>query len=195
MSYIKNQNGFTWLLGLIIVLALAGGGFYLYTQNQADNDREKSTGEEKSMANKENTEDAIVNEVLMEKKDEVMIKDEAKIPGDSPQEDKKMMADEIGAYLAYTGANYENNQNRKRILFFHASWCPTCRAANAEFEANLDKLPAGVVLLKTDYDSQTELKKKYGITYQHTFVLVDAQGNALKKWNGGGLDELIANTR
>jgi thioredoxin 1 len=52
-------------------------------------------------------------------------------------------------------------------------------------------LPADVVVFKTDYDTEKELKKKYGITYQHTFVLVDNEGNSIKKWNGGGVKELI----
>ncbi len=38
--------------------------------------------------------------------------------------------------------------------------------------------------VKTDYDTERELKKKYGVTYQHTFVQVDAQGNQIKKWGG-----------
>ena len=66
---------------------------------------------------------------------------------------------------------------------------------NEEFNANLDRIPEDVIVLKTDYDSQKELKKKYGITYQHTFVLVDDEGNEIKTWNGGGIEELISNTK
>lgn len=59
----------------------------------------------------------------------------------------------------------------------------------------MDQIPAGVVVFKTDYDSSTDLKKKYAITYQHTFVLVDPNGNEIKKWNGGGVAEIIKNTQ
>jgi hypothetical protein len=50
-----------------------------------------------------------------------------------------------------------------------------------------------VTILKTDYDKETELKKKYGVTYQHTLVQVDKSGNMIKKWSGGGtLDNLLS---
>lgn len=58
-----------------------------------------------------------------------------------------------------------------------------------------DKIPENMVLMKTDYDTYTELKKKYGVTYQHTFVQVDENGNELTKWNGGGVNELEANLK
>ncbi|OGG26589.1 hypothetical protein A3A64_01570 [Candidatus Gottesmanbacteria bacterium RIFCSPLOWO2_01_FULL_48_11] len=59
----------------------------------------------------------------------------------------------------------------------------------------MNEIPQDVVLLKLNYDTATELKKKYGVTYQHTFVQVDAQGNKVTAWSGGGLAELIANTQ
>ena len=40
-----------------------------------------------------------------------------------------------------------------------------------------------------------ELKKKYEVTYQHTFVQVDAQGNMIKKWSGGALADIIDETK
>nr|HRW20195.1 hypothetical protein [Dermatophilaceae bacterium] len=53
-----------------------------------------------------------------------------------------------------------------------------------ELRAQLEGVPAGLVVVKVDYDSATELRQKYGVTQQHTFVLVDGQGNAVKKWSG-----------
>ena len=50
--------------------------------------------------------------------------------------------------------------------------------------ANLQKIPAGIHILKVDYDHSEDLQKKYGVTYQHTFVQVDENGNLLKKWSG-----------
>lgn len=100
-----------------------------------------------------------------------------------------------GMYIDYTAESYESNKDKKRVLFFHAAWCPTCKVANQEFTTKTDQIPSGVVLLKTDYDTTADLKKKYGITYQHTFVQVDTQGNELAKWNGGGVTELIENVK
>ena len=98
-------------------------------------------------------------------------------------------------YIDYSLAEYESKSAMKRVLFFHAAWCPTCKAANTAFESNSEQIPSDVILFKTDYDTQTDLKKQYGITYQHTFVLVDAEGRELKKWNGGRIDELVANAQ
>ncbi len=81
-------------------------------------------------------------------------------------------------------------ENKRVVLFFHAAWCPTCIAANKAFNANTNQLPADVVLLKTDYDTETTLKKKYAITYQHTFVQIDASGNQISKWTGGDVESL-----
>ncbi len=120
--------------------------------------------------------------------------------------DDKMMADDKmeggvvegemmpfhGSYLDYSAATVaaEQKAGHKVVLFFHAAWCPFCKAADAAFKANLGEVPKGVTILKTDYDSQTELKQKYGITYQHTFVQIDSDGNQVSKWSGGDIDNL-----
>lgn len=98
-------------------------------------------------------------------------------------------------YIPYSKEAFDRASGKKRILFFHAPWCPTCRPADAEFEAKKDSIPMGAVLFKTDYDSSTELKKKYNVTYQHTFVQVDGTGYPLATWNGGGMDDLLSNIK
>lgn len=68
------------------------------------------------------------------------------------------------------------------VLCFHAGWCPTCQEA----ERNLTSapLPSGLTVVKVDYDNSNELRQKYGVTLQHTFVQVDASGSQLAKWSG-----------
>lgn len=133
-------------------------------QNNAGKNMEKSAMEEKA-------------DVVMEKK----------------QDDTAMM-EKTGTYQEYSPTAFTAAADKKRVYFFHAKWCPTCKAANQEFSAATN-IPAGVVLFKTDYDSETTLKSKYGITYQHTFVQVDSEGNEIAKWNGGGIKELAANLK
>ncbi len=70
------------------------------------------------------------------------------------------------------------------VLFFRASWCPTCRAVDSDIKANLGKIPSDLAILDVNYDNSSDLKKKYGVTYQHTFVQVDKDGNMIKKWSG-----------
>ena len=98
-------------------------------------------------------------------------------------------------YVDYTKEDFDSASGKKRIFFFHAAWCPTCKVANENLTINAQKIPDDVIVFKTDYDTETDLKNKYGITYQHTFVQVDADGNELSKWNGGDIEELIANVK
>lgn len=99
----------------------------------------------------------------------------------------------LGSYQNYSPELVKSEQDAGRtvVLFFHATWCPYCKEADANFKANVDKIPQGVSLLKTDYDSNPDLKKKYGVTYQHTFVQIDSEGNLVSKWTGGDINNLI----
>lgn len=64
------------------------------------------------------------------------------------------------------------------LLFFHASWCPQCRAIEDDIRAQ--GVPAGVTILHVDYDTNQELRQRYGVTLQTTFVEVDSAGDALQ---------------
>ncbi len=99
------------------------------------------------------------------------------------------------SYLAYSPQLYAQTIDQKRILFFKANWCPTCNTADKDFLDNIGKIPEGVTVYQVDYDKETVLKKKYNITYQHTFVQVDTQGNEIAKWNGGGIDKLLSSLK
>ncbi len=98
----------------------------------------------------------------------------------------------LGSYEDYAPEKIALAANNKVVLFFKADWCPTCRALDADINAHLSSVPTGTTILKVNYDNSTEQKKKYGVTYQHTFVQVDAQGNMIAKWTGSPtLAELI----
>ncbi len=98
-------------------------------------------------------------------------------------------------YVTYSKKAFDEAAKQKRVYFFAASWCPSCRAADKDFNANIKKIPENVMVFKTDYDTEAALKTKFNITSQHTFVYVDAKGEALKKWSGGGFAELLVNTQ
>jgi thiol-disulfide isomerase/thioredoxin len=96
-----------------------------------------------------------------------------------------------GAYLDYAAWNAKraSYSSSDVVLFFHASWCPKCRDTEASAKAGM---PAGLTLVKVDYDAANDLRKKYGVTLQHTFVQIDEGGNALKKWVGTYDDNGVA---
>jgi thiol-disulfide isomerase/thioredoxin len=70
------------------------------------------------------------------------------------------------------------------VLFFHAAWCPSCRSLENDLNASLNDIPANTHILKLDYDTETALKKKYGVVRQHTLIVVDVSGNEVKKLTG-----------
>lgn len=99
----------------------------------------------------------------------------------------------IGSYEDYGPEKLARAASGQVLLFFHASWCPSCRALASNIEGNLNSIPQGLAILKVNYDTETELKRKYGVTTQHTLVQVDEAGNLIKKWSGGSrLDDLIS---
>ncbi|MBM6403004.1 thioredoxin family protein [Phycicoccus sp. CSK15P-2] len=89
-----------------------------------------------------------------------------------------------GSYvsLADYDADPSAYEDTKVVLFFHADWCPSCRATEAAIAEK--GVPAGLTVVEVDYDSETDLRKQYGITQQHTFVQVDGSGAELGKWSG-----------
>ncbi len=97
-----------------------------------------------------------------------------------------------GLYVDYTPLLLAQQQQagNKVVLYFTASWCPFCKAANKAFLEKIDQIPENVSILKVDYDQEVELKQKYSVTYQHTFVQVDAQGNEVTRWSGGDVENL-----
>ncbi|MBV7412274.1 thioredoxin family protein [Dermabacteraceae bacterium TAE3-ERU27] len=76
--------------------------------------------------------------------------------------------------------------NTKTVLYFSADWCPQCQYTDKELKENPSFVPEDVTLVKVDFDSSTQLRQKYGVTMQHTFVQIDADGNAVKTWQGAG---------
>jgi len=104
----------------------------------------------------------------------------------------------VGMYVEYSREMFEKTSSQRRVLFFYANWCSTCRPADSSFTRGIERLPADLVLLRVNYNDtatdqeEKDLAAKYGITYQHTFVQIDAQGNAINRWNGGEIDQLLA---
>jgi thioredoxin-like negative regulator of GroEL len=78
------------------------------------------------------------------------------------------------------------------VLFFAASWCSTCQRTRANIEADLAGIPPGLVIVVVDFDAETDVRRQHGVTVQHTFVQVDADGTTLKKWTGSLTAEQIA---
>ncbi len=83
--------------------------------------------------------------------------------------------------------------DKRVLLFFSASWCPTCSGAKRDLAKNFTQLPNDLLILEIDYDTAKELKIKYNVVIQHTFVQIDKEQNLVTTWNGGGVGAILDN--
>lgn len=115
--------------------------------------------------------------------------------------DRNETLESARSYMPYSKTVLSETTDGKRVLFFYANWCPTCRPVDQSLVQEYKRLPDNTTVIRVNYnDSDTdsdekELARKYGITYQHTFVQIDSGGNEIAKWNGGGIDQLISNLK
>ncbi len=180
------------------MLALIVGGVFV-TNQSGDSMMKDEAMMEKDSAMTEKS-DAMMEKDAMQKDDAMMEKD-AMMKDEGAMMEKKddvMMKDEgammqKGSYESYAASKLAKANEGDVVLFFRASWCPTCKALDSDIKANMSKIPAGLTILDVNYDTETALKQKYGVTYQHTLVQVDAQGNLITKWSGGlALSDLVS---
>lgn len=108
--------------------------------------------------------------------------------GDGSAEETE--ANSEAAYLAYSEGVIGNGE--PSLLFFHAAWCPNCRVADRDLASIYTSGNAKINTYKVDYDTATELKERYGVTYQHTFVLIDGQGQPIRTVQGANATQLEA---
>lgn len=162
------------VLGLV---AVVGTWWYIADQKSSDTAmmEQKSVSEKASMG-----------------KEVVMKKDETSVTAD---------VNGKAQYVEYTKEVLDQSVDKRRVLFFYANWCPICRPADADFRESVSKIPADVVLIRVNYNDpdtdqeEKDLAKKYGVTYQHTFVQIDKGGIAITSWNGGKTEELLKNIK
>jgi thiol-disulfide isomerase/thioredoxin len=104
------------------------------------------------------------------------------------------MAKSSGMKVLYKDLMTAENPAKKNptVLFFAADWCPNCQADLKDINANGSRL-GKVNVVMVDYDKSADLKAKYGITVQDTFVQIDAKGGKLAIWSSGGVDGILKN--
>lgn len=102
---------------------------------------------------------------------------------DGPGESSSSLA-ASAAYREYSPEAVSSaSDGDKVVLFFHAQWCVTCKQLSDDISANIDKIPQDVRILVVDFDSETALKQRYGVTQQHTLVQLTPDGDLVGKWN------------
>lgn len=97
-------------------------------------------------------------------------------------EEESDESEEADRETAYSAAVYTDNQavlaeSGPKVIYFHADWCPTCRALEERVNKTLSEFPDGTKIVKVNYDTEKELKKQYGIKVQTSLVILDESGN------------------
>lgn len=196
-----NKN--TWGIVGIVAIVVIAGGIYASMSSKDDAMTAKEKMEQQAMEDKKTAEEKAMMEKNAIEEKEAMKKDDATKTDSMMKKDETSMMDKgdtmmkAGSYEAYAPEKVTlASATHDVVLFFRASWCPTCRAVDADIKANISKILGSLAILDVDYDNSASLKQKYGVTYQHTFVQVDKDGNLIKKWSGSStLAALVAEVK
>lgn len=197
------------LVGFVVAGVVLVGGWYALSMGGSD--EEKMTAEKAAMEKAAMEEEAMMEQKAMEEKammekdainkdgemmkdempkDETMMNDDAMMKDESMMKKDQVMSDDdamkkVGMYAPYEASKLAIANTGDVVLFFKASWCPSCRALDADLKASSEAIPEGLTILEVDYDNSAAMKQQYGVTTQHTLVQVDASGQLIKKWSGG----------
>ncbi len=104
-------------------------------------------------------------------------------------ENGAVLAGTTSPYLEFTPESYQKalDDGKVVLLYFYASWCPICKVEQKHTFAAFDELNnENVVGFRVNYrDSDTDkneeaLAKQFGITYQHTKVILKDGKQILK---------------
>ena len=211
----KQSSAGFGLVGIIGLIAVLGVGALILTQNIGSTDVSRESNPTDIIADAQNTLDnALEASGGIEMKDSDMGADEMSdremLETDSAIEaeissqtaeitlenntDVTPNAVSRGTFTEYSPEKLALAESGDVVLFFHASWCPSCRALETDIKASLSDIPANTHILKIDYDSATALRQQYGVVRQHTLVNVAADGTTIKTLTGltNTLEQLVA---
>lgn len=167
-----NQKLIFSLIAIVIIVSVVG----FYSSKNSTNitkDNGSMSQDDNMLQDEKSIDDVMMDDTMTDKKDSMV----------DEKNDTTMM--KAGSYESYSPEKIAMaSSSHNVVLFFRASWCPTCISLNKDINANLGNIPENLTLLDVNYDNSKDLKKKYGVTYQHTLVQVDTNGNLIKKWSG-----------
>jgi thiol-disulfide isomerase/thioredoxin len=141
------------VIGIIVTVILVGGGVFVLSSSDNEVGQSESSRQSDSSSTTERETTAV---------------------------DEATDVNKSGTYVEYSDSALASAEGTDRVLFFHAEWCSTCKF----FEGDIKKtgVPEGVTVIEIDYDSNQELRDKYDVTVQSTFVLLDETGEVVQKW-------------
>ena len=103
--------------------------------------------------------------------------------------ESKVLAGNEAKYMEFNKKDYEQalKNNKKILLNFYANWCPLCAKEQPEAFAAFNEMHnSDIIGFRINYkDSDTDndeegLAREFGITYQHTKVILVGGNKVLK---------------
>lgn len=170
MQTSQNTSNSNYIYIAIVAVLLLGAAVVFFQSSDTSSPTQPAQSEQATVSE---TSDTSTNETITETQDS--------------------QAQLLQPYQVYSPEALEAAQETDNniLLFFHATWCPSCRALDSELTSNLAEIPENLTIFKVNYDAETELKQQYGVTTQHTLVQIDSDGNEVTKWSGGSRIEQL----
>lgn len=187
----KGKAGFSTpaVIGGILLIFIILGSFYY-----ASNMRQVIEPEEETVV--DNTGDSLKPNENNDAGTEADSSDKTTFSG-------KVLAGKIAPLLDFDKADYEQAiaSDKLVVLYFYASWCPTCRAEFPKMQKVFNDLNTDQVIgFRVNYndsdtdDYEKELARQFGVPYQHTKIFIKNGERVLKSpesWNEKRYEEEI----
>ena len=123
-----------------------------------------------------------------------MTPEEARAAAEKREEETTQMAEASNRYVDYTPEAFAASTTPNNIISFDADWCYVCDAIEENILAG--EIPEDLTIFKANFDDEIDLRKKYGVTSQTTFVQVTPAGDEITKWVmydvNAGINEIVA---
>ena len=164
----------SYFLVLLAIFSIVVFGCTQTTKTDVMEKKDAMMEKEKAMTEKETKSEAVTKEEEMMKKEEAMM-DESGYTG------KVLAGTESTKYLDFNKADYDKalKEKKKILLYFYANWCPICKREQPETFAAFNEInDADLIGFRVNYrdsdtdDFEVELAKEFGVSYQHTKVIL-----------------------
>lgn len=177
---------------IISIIALAAIVVFFVTGDSNETEETATENQEQTETTNENTENAPSTQ------NPTIDNSQEASPPPTPSNNNAVQSNtdsaEPAAYETYSGSRFQEliSEGKDVAIFFHASWCPTCNSLDSDIQNNISNLPANTTILKTDYDDSSDLKRDYGVSYQHTLVFFDGQTTPTTTLQGATFNDVVS---